>query len=383
MLTWIEIDPDALKFNIKNFRNIIKKNTKFFAVVKSNAYGHGVKEIIKLINNDVDGFCINHISEINDIYELTNKPLMIMGGYDIDDLKMLLDKDLKRLSIVVSNQNQLKMIKNLIPDIPFYIKVDTGMSRLGYRPDTKNFIDFLDSLKDFKSNIKGLMSHFSNVEDVTDQSYAYKQLSYFQETKDILKKFFPEIFHQFEYHIAASAATMLIPESHQDIVRIGISLYGLWPSLPTKLSSYNIYKNKFQLKPVLTWKTRVVHINEVPENSMVGYGCTYQTSYKTKIAVLPVGYYEGYDRSLSNRSFVIIRNRRAMLIGRVCMNMIMIDVSHIPDIQVGDEVILIGSSNLNKEQITADDLADIAGTINYEITTRIPHHIPRIIKSQI
>ncbi len=381
VLTWIEIDQHALKFNIKNFRKIIKKTTKFYAVVKSNAYGHGIKEIVRLIHSDIDGFCINHISEVNDIYELTDKPVMIMGGYDEEDLKALLDKDLTRISIVVSNENQLKMIKNIVPNVPFYIKVDTGMSRLGYRSDSKNFVEFLNILKDYKNNIKGLMSHFSNVEDVTDQSYAYEQLKSFQKAKEIVRTCFPDIVHKFQYHIAASAATMLIPESHQDIVRIGISLYGLWPSLPTKLSTYNIYKDQFQLKPVLTWKTRIVHINEVPENSMVGYGCTFQTSYKTRIAVLPVGYYEGYDRSLSNRSFVIVRNRRAMLLGRVCMNMIMIDVTHIPDIQVGDEVILIGSSISNQEQVTADDLAEIAGTINYEITTRIPQHIKRIIKA--
>lgn len=383
MLTWIEIDAEAIKFNIKNFRRIIKKNTQFYAVVKSNAYGHGMKEIVKLIHQEVDGFCINHISEINEIYELTNKPLMVMGGYDEEDLKILLDKDLKRISIVVSNKNQLKMIKNIVPHVPFYIKVDTGMSRLGYRLDSKKFIELLNTLKDFKNNIVGMMSHFSNVEDVTDQTYAYEQLKYFEKAKKILKVFFPDKQKSFKYHIAASAATMLIPESHQDIVRIGISLYGLWPSLPTKLSSYNIYKNKFQLKPALTWKTRVIHINEVPENSKVGYGCTFQTSYKTKIAVLPVGYYDGYDRSLSNRSFVIVRNKRAMLIGRVCMNMVMIDVTHIPDIQIGDEVILIGASNSNKEQVSADDLAELVGTINYEITTRIPPHIQRIIKSKL
>jgi len=382
VLTWIEIDSNALKFNIKNFRKIIKKNTQFYAVVKSNAYGHGIKEIVKIIDNDVDGFAINHISEINEIYELTNKPILVMGGFDVSDLKTLLDKDLKRIFLVVSNKEHLKMIKSILPEIYFFLKVDTGMSRLGFRPDSKHFIQLLTNslLKEKNFHLLGLMTHFANVEDVTEQSYAYEQLRLFELAKNILYQYLPEKKNQFIFHTAASAPTMLIPESHQNLVRIGISLYGLWPSLPTKLSSYNLYGNHFQLKPVLSWKTKIVHINDVPANTKVGYGCSYQTSTKTKIAVLPVGYNEGYDRSLSNRSYVIVKGKRAMLIGRVCMNMIMVDVSHISDVKVGDEVILIGKSNFTKEEVSADDLAEIAHTINYEIVTRIHPNIPRIIK---
>lgn len=382
MLSWVEIDSNALKFNIKNFRKILNKNTKLYAVVKSNAYGHGIKEVVKIINDFVDGFAINHILEVNEIYERTNKPILVMGGYDKNDLVHLLDKDLNRIYLVVSNKEQVKLINEIVPDVLFYIKVDTGMSRLGYRPDSKYFLQFLEYLKPYKNRILGLMTHFANVEDVTEQSYAYEQLALFERAKKILFRFFPDKKQLFQFHTAASAATMLIPESQQNLVRIGISLYGLWPSLPTKLSAYNIYKNKFQLKPVLTWKTKVVHINEVPANIKVGYGCSYQTSTKTKIAVLPVGYNEGYDRSLSNRSYVIIKNKRAMLIGRVCMNMIMVDVTHIPDVKIGDDVILIGKAetNQNIEEISADILADLSGTINYEIVTRIHPSIPRIIK---
>ncbi len=377
MLSWVEIDSKALISNIKNFKKIIKKNTEFYAVVKSNAYGHGIKEIVKIAKDYVDGFALNHIEELNTVYELTEKPFLIMGTFEDKDLNHLLDKNLNRIYIVISNPEQLKMLKNKLSDVKFYVKVDTGMSRLGYRPDSKHFLSFLEKLKYYKKNIVGLMTHFSNVEDVTEQSYAYYQLKLFQQAKDIFIKYFPEKKNSIKIHSSASASTILIPESQQDLVRVGISLYGLWPSLPTKLSAYNIYKDTFSLKPVLTWKTKIVHINEVPEKTKVGYGCTYQTSKKTKIAVLPIGYNEGYDRTLSNRSYVVIKDLRAMVIGRVCMNMIMVDISHIPDVKIGDEVILIGKNE--KEEISADTLADICNTINYEIVTRINPNIPRII----
>ncbi len=381
MLSWVEIDSKALLFNIKNFRKIINKKTQFYAVVKSNAYGHGIRQISKIIQNEIDGFAVNHILEINEIYDLVDKPILVMGGYEESDLKNLLDKDYQRIMLVLSNLDQLNMLKNILKkDVLFFIKVDTGMSRLGYRADSKEFHQLLESLKDHQHQILGLMTHFANVEDVTEQFYAYQQLQRFEDAKRILYQYFPKRRRFFKFHSASSAATMLIPKSHQNLVRIGISLYGLWPSLPTKLSVYNVYKDSFLIKPVLKWKTRIVHINEVPPDSKVGYGCSYHTSNKTKIAVLPVGYNEGYDRSLSNRSSVIVRDKRAMVIGRVCMNMIMVDVTHIPNVQVGDEVILIGRSTKTNEEVSADDLAEWANTINYEIVTRIHPSIPRIIQ---
>ncbi len=377
VLTWIEINSLKVKQNIKNFRNILNKKTKFYAVVKSNGYGHGIKEIVQITKSDVDGYAVNHISEASTIYDLCTQPILIMGGFEKEDLRFLRDMELKRIRIVIFNEEQLKEILEINKEISFFLKIDTGMSRLGYRVDNQKWIQMLEFIQTHNLNLVGLMTHFSNVEDVTEQDYAYFQLKEFKKAIQITKKFFPK--RKLQFHSAASAATILIPDARQDLVRIGISLYGLWPSLATKLSAYNLYRNKFMLEPALEWKTKLVHINEVPENTKVGYGCTYQTSSKTKIAVLPVGYFEGYDRSFSNRSYVIINGYRAMLIGRVCMNMIMVDVTHIPDVKVGDTAILIGKDPITKESVTADDLAEIAGTINYEITTRIPVHIPRIV----
>ena len=180
-------------------------------------------------------------------------------------------------------------------------------------------------------------------------------------------------------HIAASASAMLLPESRMDMIRVGISLYGLWPSEKTRISLQADSGNgsAISLKPVMRWVTRVAHLNFLNAGASIGYGCAAQVNTNSTIAVLPVGYYEGYDRSLSNRSHVLIRGRRAPILGRVCMNMITVDVTHIEDIKVGDEAVLIGSSGV--EEITADTLAEMANTINYEIVSRIQSDIPRVV----
>ena len=178
-------------------------------------------------------------------------------------------------------------------------------------------------------------------------------------------------------HFSCSAASLLFPETYYDMVRVGISGYGLWPSKQTFLSYMESGKNDIELKPVLSWYSKVAQIKKIKKGTPVSYGLTYKAFNDTKIAVIPVGYYDGYDRKLSNISTVIINGNRAPIRGRVCMNMFMVEVSHIKDIKPGDEVILIGSAN--GEKISSEELAELSGTINYEIVTRIGSHIPRII----
>jgi alanine racemase len=177
-------------------------------------------------------------------------------------------------------------------------------------------------------------------------------------------------------HTASSASTMLFEEARFDMVRVGISLYGLWPSMETRLSLSFMGKD-FQLKPVLSWKTGIVHIQSVPAGRSVGYGSTYKTIYPTKIAVIPVGYFEGYDRRLSNQGYAFFDGERAPILGRVCMNMTMLNVTHIPTAELGKEVTLIGKSG--SEEITADWMGNLTGTINYDIVTSIQKDIQRII----
>ena len=186
-------------------------------------------------------------------------------------------------------------------------------------------------------------------------------------------------FTKIKMHAACSAAILLFPETYFDMVRLGISQYGLWPSRETFVS-YKIkhaQNGKDVLKPVMTWKTRVGQIKSVPTNQCIGYGCTYQTTRNTKIAVLPIGYADGYDRKLSNQGYVLIRGRRAPIRGRVCMNIFMVDITDIPGVKLEDEVVLMGRQG--NEMITANYLAGLAGTINYEWVSRINPKLPRII----
>lgn len=171
---------------------------------------------------------------------------------------------------------------------------------------------------------------------------------------------------------------MLFSEARMDLVRVGISLYGLWPSLETKLSLSLMKKDVGMLKPALTWKTQIQHIQNLNQGSFIGYGSTYKTTHDTKLAVVPVGYYEGLDRKLSNNGYMLVRGERAKILGRICMNMTMLDITHIPDASIGDDVVIIGKSG--NETISADDHATWTGTINYEVVTKILGSFPRIIE---
>ena len=222
--------------------------------------------------------------------------------------------------------------------------------------------------------IEGISSHFANIEDTTDHSYPRLQLENFKRIIQKLEK------NQIEIpvkHIACSASTILFPETYFDIVRLGIGMYGLWPSKETYLSCILQKRQPLSLKPVLSWKTRIAQIKRVPKGAFLGYGCTFRTTRETTLAVLPTGYFDGYSRSLSNSSYVLIKGHRAPLRGRVCMNFIMVDITDIPGVSLEDEVTLLGPDG--KEVISANDLATLSNTINYEIVTRINPLLPRVI----
>jgi alanine racemase len=239
----------------------------------------------------------------------------------------------------------------------------------------KELPKFIDVYKKYSSLGKpfGAYTHFANIEDTTNHEYAEHQLKLFKKHIKFLasNKMKPKL-----CHTASSAATILFDKTHFDMVRPGISAYGYWPSKETYLS-YRLEGGSNELfEPVLSWKTRVVQLKDLPADSFVGYGCTYRTTSKTKLAILPVGYFDGYDRALSNQSYVLINGKRAPIRGRVCMNLMMADVSDINGVKVGDEVTLIGKSG--KELISADLLAGWANSINYEILSRLSQQTVRI-----
>ncbi|HHH84663.1 MAG TPA: alanine racemase, partial [Firmicutes bacterium] len=222
--------------------------------------------------------------------------------------------------------------------------------------------------------LEGLSTHFANIEDTSDHSYARKQITLF---KEFLHRFEKAGLPPQRNHIACSAATILFPDTHYQMVRTGISSYGYWSSKETYLSFRAHTSKELNLEPVLTWKTRIGQIKDVGPDAYIGYGCTYRTNQPTRLAILPVGYYDGFDRKLSNSGHVLIHGKRAPVRGRVCMNMIIVDITHIPGCRLNDEVILLGRSG--DERLTADDMASLAGTINYEVLSRINPLIPRRI----
>lgn len=344
-------------------------------VVKANAYGHGLIEVAGVISDKVDWLGVDSLSEALKLREFgLKKPILVLGYTELKDLK---DAVKNNISLTVYNKETIEKLgkipihnPNLNPKI--HIKIETGTARQGVKED--EIFYFVKFVKQYPSiEIQGISTHYANIEDTTDSSFAMAQLATFSRAAEILEK---EGMAVPLRHTACSAATILFPETRFDMVRLGISMYGLWSSKETKAVAKN--KNlELDLKPVLTWKTVVVQIKNITEGTSVGYGLTERVSRDSKIAILPIGYYDGYDRKLSSVGTVLIHGKRCKVLGRVCMNMIIVDVTDLPKVELEDEVVLLGRQG--REEVSVEDLAQKIGTINYEVVTRVNPLISRII----
>jgi alanine racemase len=278
------------------------------------------------------------------------------------------------LSFVILNLSAAKkarqVAKKLSRKARIHLKVETGTNRLGICGKDLIRLAKFCSLQN-EIFLEGLYTHYANIEDTLDPSFAQEQLRKFKEAERLLQKRGVKIPFK---HTACTAAAILFKETNFNLIRLGLGLYGLWPSRETKISAQE-KGMKINLQPVLTWKTRVAQVKEVAKGETIGYGRTFTTARKTKMAVLPVGYWDGYDRGLSNQGQVLIKGYPAPVIGRICMNMMMVDITSIPRIKSEDEVVLLGKQG--KEEITAEEIAQKIGTINYEVVTRINPLIPR------
>ena len=379
--SWVEISETAYAHNIAFFRKLIPAHTEFSVVVKANAYGHGIDEIAELaVKHGADSFCVHSLEEALRLRKLgLSQDVLIMGPVPLKLISEVVKNDFRLGLYNLETLSELILLtRKMKKPVRVHLKLETGTYRQGI--DAELLPEFLDRLKDSPLvKLEAAYTHFANIEDTTSHEYAYFQLNGF---KKMVEKIRANGFPGAKQHTACSAATLLFPETHCNMVRIGISQYGLWPSRETFVSFKITHaKNKEDvLQPVLSWKTRVGQIKRVPANQSIGYGCTYQTTRESRIAVLPIGYSDGYDRELSNQSHVLIRGRRAPIRGRVCMNLIMVDITDMPEVKLEDEAVLIGRQG--NETITADYLAGLIGTINYELVTRINWQIPRLIISQ-
>ena len=368
-LSIVEISKSALTHNIKSFRKLIGKDKVLGVAVKANAYGHGLLECSKIfLKAGADYLCVNAVFEAEELRKAGVKsPILIMGYTPLSDLKKTVQL---KCDLIVYNEETIKALGKLGQKVNVHLKIETGNHRQGI--ELKDLPKISAELNRYKNiNVAGISTHFANLEDRINHQYALYQLKEFKKAIRLIE----EDGHAPHYrHTSSTAATILLPEAHFNFVRIGIGAYGLWPSEKTKKAAKRAGIN-IELKPALTWKSIVAQVKEVKKGSLIGYGCTYEMPHDGRIAVIPVGYYDGYVRALSSRGQVLIHGKKAPVIGRVCMNMIMVDVTDIPDVRLEDEVVLIGKQKNGR--ITAEDIGEWSGTINYEVTTRIGERIER------
>lgn len=370
--SWIEINKNSLLHNIQIIRAELSPHTKLMAVLKANAYGHGLKEISQLVSSKVDWIGVDNNFEALALKKsgITN-PILILGYTRDNDLREVIEND---ISFVCYSIDQLKYINTLelYKKAKVHLKVETGLNRQGIQQlELKKAVEIIKRSETIF--LEGLSSHYANIEDTLDSTYAMYQLENFQKETKILKKRFPNIL----LNTAASAGVLLYPQTHLDMVRVGISLYGIWPSRETMIAMNMKRKKTFKLRPVLSWKSVVAQVKEIQVGDSVGYGRSWYAARKSTIAIIPVGYSDGYDRQLSNSGRVIIHDTYAPVIGRVAMNMIIVDVTDIANVKRDDEVVLLGKGIQN--EINVEELSVKVDTIPYEILARINPELRRLI----
>lgn len=365
IVTWAETDLDAIAFNVHAFKRHVGQAVEVIAVVKANAYGHGAVPVARAaleagatrlgVHRAIEGVELRRAG--------LAAPILVMGYTPPSGAAMMVQHDLtpslitrefaEAVSAEATRRGKV---------IPLHVKVDTGMSRYGLMPgEVADFARGLTALPGVK--LEGLFTHFATA-DAADQTHVRHQLETFRQVLAALESAGIRIPLR---HAANSAATMRLPEAHFDAVRPGIAMYGLDPS--------DEWPPVFEIRPALTLKSRVSRVRELPPGSGISYGRTFVTERPMRVALVPVGYGDGYHRVLSNKSSVLIRGQRAPIRGRVCMDQFVVDVSGIPDVQQDDEVVLVGRQG--EAHIRAEEVARLAGTINYEVTTSL---LPRVMR---
>ena len=366
MVTWAEIDLDAIAWNVHAFRRLIGDGIDIFAVVKANAYGHGAIPVTQAaLMAGANRAAVHRLVEAIELRDGgIEAPILVMGYTPPAGAGAVVAKRLTPSVITLEFAEALsRQAQAAGVTVPVHIKVDTGMSRYGIMPS--DVVGFARELSRQPGIVlEGLFTHFATA-DWLDQSYTLQQIEVFNRLLKELKSArinFPVV------HAANSAALAMRPESYFNAVRPGISLYGLPPSPE--------WPAPFELKPALTLKSRVSRVADLPAGSAVSYGRTYIASHRIRAALIPVGYADGYPRALSNRSYVLIHGQRAQVIGRVCMDQLVVDISSITNVQQDDEVVLIGQQG--DDHITVQELADLAGTIQNEIIASLSARVVRV-----
>ncbi|NPA06303.1 MAG: alanine racemase [Chloroflexi bacterium] len=364
-VTWAEVNLPAYRANLRAIQTFVGPRVQIFAVVKANAYGHGLVPMARAaLQAGARRLVVHRLDEALQLRASgIQAPILILGYVPLAAARWVAQHRLTPTVITLEFLEALSAHTPADAVSEVHINVDTGMGRYGLLPD--EVVPFLRAAASIpRVRIEGIYTHFATA-DEADRTYMLQQWRVFQ---DVLTAAEAAGVRPPVRHACNSAAIFALPEAHLDAVRPGIATYGLRPSLD--------WETPIALQPVLTWKARVARVRTLPPGHGIGYGRTYVTSKPTTVALVPVGYGDGYHRILSNKGQVLIHGQRAPVLGRVSMDQIVVNVSHIPNVALEDEVVLLGQQG--GEAISAEELAAWAQTINYEVVTAILPRVPRI-----
>ncbi|MBM7836000.1 alanine racemase [Clostridium sardiniense] len=366
---WAEIDLDKIAFNMRNIKNVAG-DREVIAVIKADAYGHGAVELAEvLLENGASRFAVAIITEAIELRESSIKaPIMILGYTPIEFGEDLIKYDIEQTVYDLEYAKQLSEIAlKMGKKAKIHIALDTGMGRIGFMPNEESLNEVLEIASLDGIETVGIFTHFSTA-DEEDKEYTNYQFAKIQNFIKMLSNNGVNIPIK---HVSNSGAIIDLPETYLDAVRAGIILYGYYPS-------NEVNKERLSIEPALTLKAKIGHVKKLEKGMYVSYGRTFKTERDSIIATLPIGYADGYSRLLSGKAKVIVNGKFANVIGRICMDQCMIDVTDVGEVKVGDEVIILGEDRDLK--FNADDMAELIGTINYDILCMIKHRVPRIYK---
>ncbi|MCR5684414.1 MAG: alanine racemase [Lachnospiraceae bacterium] len=362
------IDLEAVAHNVKEIRKLLSDSTMLMTIIKADAYGHGAVRVARRLEreqlSDAYGVAIAEEGIALRIAGIT-RPILLLG-YTAPQMyeKIILNRLMPTVFSLDTAKGLSAVCQELGMPVDIHIKLDTGMSRIGFTPSEEAFHDISEIHKLPGIRIKGIFSHFARA-DETDKTSAYEQFDKFTAFADRVEK---EITGRLTRHIANSAAIMEMPKTHLDMVRAGIITYGMYPSKEVDTSILD-------LKPALSWRTHVSFVKTIPEGTPISYGATFVTERETRLATIPVGYADGYPRSLSGKGRVLIHDSYAPILGRICMDQFMVDVTSIPGVKTGDRVVLVGRDI--EHEIPIEEPADLSGSFNYEFACNIGRRVER------
>ena len=367
--TYVTVDLDAIAYNFESMRKNIREGTQIIAVIKADAYGHGAVTVGKFLEtfSYIWGFATATAEEALELRDAgIQKPILVLGYVFEEHYEELIKNEVRMPVFDLETAEKIASYAEQIhKKAKIHIALDTGMNRIGFKDTQKSAAVICKISQMAYLQIEGMFTHFARA-DETDKIYADRQFRRYMDFHKQLQDWGVSIP---VCHCSNSAGIIDMPYANLDVVRAGITIYGIYPS-------DEVQKEKVPLKPVMSWKSGIAFVKEVEAGEQISYGGTFVTPKKMKIATIPTGYADGYPRMLSGKASVLIHGKRAQILGRVCMDQFMVDVTEIPDVSRGDEVTLLGQDQ--EEEITVEELSDLCGRFPYEFVCCVSKRVPRV-----